>query len=104
MGGLLVKDALCFNAVLLAILESPVVGLSSQKDGVNSAAERAHAVIDVLRPAIQPFHIAIWPGDVAICAGGDIDDDFSTFLHEIDLNITLKSEQQMAISPPRRGN
>src|SRR5215471_20002487 len=95
MGGLLVKDAVCFNAVLLAILQSPVVGLASQKNGVDSAAECAHAVIDVLWPAIQPFHIAVWAGDVTISAGGDVDDDFAAGFHGGDFEYNTTKKQSV---------
>src|SRR2546427_1511280 len=81
IGDLLVKPA-AFDALLLPIIESPVVGLASQKDGVNSRVERAHAVIEA-RPAIEPFHVAIRPGDVTVGAGGYIDDDLSPCFHDV---------------------
>src|SRR4029077_16075772 len=49
----------------------------SPQDDVDRRVERAHAVIDGARWAIQPFDVAVWPGDVTVGAGCDVDDDLS---------------------------
>src|SRR5438552_11674040 len=74
--GYLLIEHPAFDAVLLAVIESPVVSLASQKDGIDRRVEPAHAVVRFARSAIQPFHVTIRLCDVTIDAGSDVYDDF----------------------------
>src|SRR5439155_2043850 len=79
VGELRVEDP-AFAPLPLVIVEGPIVGLASPQDGVNRGVEHAHAVI-VCGSAIQPFDIAVWPGDVTVSARRNVDDDFSLRFH-----------------------
>ena len=71
-----------FLAFLLVIGKNPVVSFAAPQDRVNRGVERVHAVIEFAGSSIQPFDITVWPGDVAVGAGCNVDDDFSMCFHQ----------------------
>src|SRR5215472_10811708 len=62
--------------------ENPVVSFPAPQDRVNPGVERVHAVIGFAGSSIQLFDITVWPGNVAVGAGCNVNDDFSICFHE----------------------
>src|SRR5262249_2808943 len=71
-----------FLAFLLVIGENPIVSFAAPQDRVNRGVERLHAVVGFAGSSVQPFDITVWPGNVAVGAGCNVDDDFSICFHE----------------------
>src|SRR5262249_9980281 len=87
-------------AVLLSCLppkvEGPIVGLAPHQDRVDRRGELPHAVVGGAGTAIEPFHIAVGPGDEPVGARCDGDDDLSFPAHRCSA-----SRRQGAAAKPR---
>ena len=65
----------------LLIVERHIVGLAAPQDGVDRFIERTHAVVALGTRALEPVDGAVGPGNEAVGASGDVDDDFAFVDH-----------------------
>src|SRR5437870_7750708 len=63
--------------------QAHLVGLPAKQLRVYRPHEGVHAIETFGSGAgRQPFEITVSTRDITVCAGGDVDDDFSTLRHE----------------------
>jgi len=63
-------------------VERQVACLPAPQDGVNRFVKRTHAIVSRSR-TVEPVEGAFGPGNEAVGAGGDVDDDFSLADHSV---------------------
>src|SRR5687767_4260743 len=68
-------------SLLLPVIHGPVIRLAAHKNRVDAGIKLFHAVIELVRPPIEPLDIAVGPGNVAVGAGGARHDDFALRRH-----------------------